>query len=122
MGRKRSKISKTNGFQKGNKPWNKGIDLEFDNNLEIEKCKRLEHNVYNSPYTPYLYEDLDVQTQKEGNSLQLQESLTWAEEFFQPHANHQHCELTEHHSNFHEHTSYKHYALTFYTFRVYVCI
>jgi hypothetical protein len=37
MGRKRSKISKTNGFQKGNKPWNKGIDLEFDNNLEIVK-------------------------------------------------------------------------------------
>jgi hypothetical protein len=32
-----------------------------------------------------LYEDLDVQPQKEGNSLQLQESLTWAEEFFQPH-------------------------------------
>jgi hypothetical protein len=26
-----------------------------------------------------LYEDLDVQPQKEGNSLQLQESLTWVE-------------------------------------------
>jgi hypothetical protein len=25
MGRKRSKISKNNGFQKGNKPWNKGM-------------------------------------------------------------------------------------------------
>jgi hypothetical protein len=55
MGRKRSKISKTNGFQKGNKPWNKGIDLEFDNNLKIEKCKRLEHNVYNS----YVHENLN---------------------------------------------------------------
>jgi hypothetical protein len=48
--------------------------------------------------------------------------LTWAEELFQPHANHQHCELTEHHSNFHEHTSYKHYALTFYTFQFPNCL
>jgi hypothetical protein len=55
MGRKRSKISKTNGFQKGNKPWNKGKELEFDNNLEIKKCKRLEHNVYNS----YVHEHLN---------------------------------------------------------------
>jgi hypothetical protein len=48
-------FSKTNGFQKGNKPWNKGIDLEFDNNLKIEKCKRLEHNDYNS----YVHENLN---------------------------------------------------------------
>ena len=54
MGRKRRKISKTNGFQKGNKLWNKGIYLEFDNNLEIKKCKRLEHNVYNL----YVHENL----------------------------------------------------------------
>jgi hypothetical protein len=40
MGRKRSKNSKTHGIRKGNKPWNKGKELEFDNNLEIKKCKR----------------------------------------------------------------------------------
>jgi hypothetical protein len=40
-----------------------------------------------------LYEDLNVQPQKEGNSLQLQESLTWAEEFFQPHANSEYHKL-----------------------------
>ena len=54
MGRKRSKISKTHDFQKGNKPWSKGKELEFDNNLEIKKCKRLEHNVYNL----YVHENL----------------------------------------------------------------
>ena len=55
MGRKRSKMSKTHGYQKGYKPWNKGKELKFDNNLEIKKCKRLEHNVYNL----YVHENLN---------------------------------------------------------------
>jgi hypothetical protein len=43
MGRKRSKISKTNGFQKGNKPWNK--DFENSKLYSLKKSLDLFSNI-----------------------------------------------------------------------------